>query len=382
MINRKPIVAHVNGIFFSRTETFIYNYLIKFSRIHPICISARALDNGNLFPFPHADLYTVSHLRFTPTWFLSIFFRLITGRWYEIEQILRQRGAGIIHAHFGPIGSMLVNSKMRLRLPLITNFYGVDLSPSTKTYGVLSNWRKSLFTFGDLFIVEGDHMRQRLIELGCPQEKITIQRIAIPVKTMPWRLRGKSSNYSPVLLFSGRFIEKKGLLYALAAVEILKKEGKIFKFRIIGDGPQLKQIKQYIDIHNMGSYTRLLGFLDYEDYIKEMNNADIYIQPSISAKNGDIEGGAPTAILEAQAMGIPIVSTYHCDIPNIVLPGQSALLVEERNISSLVKALGSLLENPSQWESMGRIGRNFVEQYHDIDLEVGTLEEKYLHLIA
>lgn len=283
----------------------------------------------------------------------------------------------MIHAHFGPIGYLVVRSKIKLALPLVTTFYGADLNPSLKISGNFRDWKKCLFESGDLFLVEGPYMQQRLVELGCSLKKIQIQRIAIPVKDIPWRPRRKIIGQTIVVLFSGRFVEKKGLLYALSAIEKLKQEGKSFEFRIIGDGPQASQIRRYIDERKMSDYTRLIGFLDYDGYLKEMNNADIFLQPSITAENGDTEGGAPTTVLEAQAMGLPVVSTFHCDIPNIVVPGKSALLVEERNSSDLATALRHLLDHPSEWEVMGRIGRDFVQQYHNIDLEVCRLEEKY-----
>ena len=342
----------------------------------------RPLENVNLFPFPRADLYTIHHHAFTPPWLLFGIVRLVTGRRLHIEKVLCRREANMIHAHFGPVGYLLVKTKLKLRLPLITTFYGADLNPSLKVYGKLQDWRKSLFEAGDLFLVEGAYMQQQLVQLGCPKEKIQIQRIAIPVKEMPWRPRRKIEHRPVIVLFSGRFVEKKGLLYALAAVDILKREGKSLEFRIIGDGPQAAQIKRFIFDRKMADYTRLLGFLDYKDYLEEMNNADIFLQPSITAENGDTEGGAPTTILEAQAMGLPIVSTYHCDIPNIVVPDKSALLVEERNASALASALRGLLDHPSEWEVMSKIGRDFVQQYHDIDLEVCRLEEKYCNLLS
>jgi colanic acid/amylovoran biosynthesis glycosyltransferase len=377
----KPTIAHLNSTFFSKTQTFIYNYLVKFIKTQPICISTGPIVNDRLFPFPSADLYSIYHHTFSPFWLFYNGVRLFTGRRVEVEKILSKREARLIHAHFGPVGYLLVNSKLKLRLPMVTTFYGADLNPSVRLYGIIRNWHKDLFKAGDLFLVEGAYMQQRLIELGCPPEKIQIQRIAIPVKEMPWRLRKKIVGRPTVVLFSGRFVEKKGLMYALEAVYELKQEGKSIEFRIAGDGPQEQQVKRFITDRKMTDYTRLLGFLNYKDYLQEMDKADIFLQPSIIAQNGETEGGAPTTILEAQAMGLPIVSTLHCDIPNVVVPGRSALLVEERNSSALANSLRDLLNHPSQWEAMGRIGRDYVQQYHDIEIEADRLEEKYFNLL-
>ena len=124
-----------------------------------------------------------------------------------------------------------------------------------------------------------------------------------------------------------------------------------------------------------------LGFLPYKNYIEELGKADIFIHPSIVASDGDSEGGAPTVLLEAQASGLPILSTYHADIPNVVLPGDSAILCPERNDEILAGNILYLLNKQELWSKMGLAGRRFIEAYHDIDNEVKILEEKYLKLL-
>jgi colanic acid/amylovoran biosynthesis glycosyltransferase len=239
-----------------------------------------------------------------------------------------------------------------------------------------------LFDKGDIFLVEGLYMKSALLKLGCPQEKIQIQRIAIPLDKINFLpRRPKRNNEKVILIFSGRFVEKKGLLYALKAVEKVKEDGRNIEFRVIGNGILKAEIERFIQIHRMGDYARLLGFLPYENYLKEMQKADIFILPSITAADGDSEGGAPTVILEAQAMGMPIISTYHGDIPNVVIPGKSALLSEEKNIGQLATNIAYLLDNQQIWETMGCCGREFVENYHDIRLEAERLEDKYRFII-
>ena len=114
-----------------------------------------------------------------------------------------------------------------------------------------------------------------------------------------------------------------------------------------------------------------------------MQRADVFLHPSVvdSARGGG-EGGAPTTIIEAQALGMPVVSTLHCDIPNVTVPGESAVLVPERDAGALADALRELLDHPERWEAMGRAGRAHVEANHDVAAEVGTLERRYLTLLG
>lgn len=221
-------------------------------------------------------------------------------------------------------------------------------------------------------------MRQRLIDLGCPAGKLEIQPIAVDADAIAFRPRSPGTNGRIVVMFAGRFCEKKGLLYALEAIRKVRCKGCPVEFRMIGDGPLVTSVRSFVREGNIEDSVRLLGFLDHADYLREMNRADIFLHPSTTASNGDSEGGAPTTILEAQASGMPIISTYHADIPNVVVPGKSALLVAERDSDALARSLEYLIDNPSVWAEMGRAGRAHVKAHHDIKRQVLSLEDKYL----
>lgn len=104
-----------------------------------------------------------------------------------------------------------------------------------------------------------------------------------------------------------------------------------------------------------------MGYKPNNIFMKKEANAHIFMLPSITAQNGDTEGGAPVAILEAQATGLPVISSYHADIPKVVVDGKSALLAPERDVEKLAKHLEYLIEHPDVWGAMGRIGREHVE---------------------
>ena len=101
----------------------------------------------------------------------------------------------------------------------------------------------------------------------------------------------------------------------------------------------------------------------------------------IVTNNDDAEGGAPVAILEAQATGLPVISSYHADIPEVVVDGESALLAPEKDVGMLAKHLEYLVEHPDVWEEMERAGREHVEQEYDVMVQVGKLEEIYDELV-
>ncbi|MBA4416364.1 MAG: hypothetical protein C0392_00410 [Syntrophus sp. (in: bacteria)] len=379
MNDDKHIVAHINHTWFATSETFIYNFISSLRTFHPICLSW-IQENIDVFPFPEDDMHSLTRRRYSPEWLFNNIHKRICGIDYYLKNIVELRNAKIIHAHFGPHGVYALQIKKKLGIPVITSFYGYDLSKSS----IIKQWRRgyaSLFEEGDLFLVEGPHMKSVLINLGCKEEKIEIQRIAIPVDNIRFiPRRPKRTDEKIMFVFCGRFVEKKGITHALNALKILNKTYNNFEFTIIGDGPLKSEIENFIDTNDMRGYVRMTGFMPYTKYIEEMQKGDIFIHPSITASDGESEGGAPTVILEAQAMGMPVVSTVHGDIPNVVVPGKSALLSNEGDHDGLAENIAFLLNHREMWEQMGKTGREHVELYHNLKTEVMALENKYLRL--
>ena len=381
----RQTVAHVRcPLFLPKSETFIYNYLSNMPDFRHLCL-AWHFANLSSFPMPREDLYRLSSARFTPPWLYYGLQRRYLGRDARAERIaeklIADRSVRLLHAHFGPSGVIARRIAAASRIPLVTTFYGYDVSMLPRS----SRWRRwyrQLFADGDLFLVEGPYMKARLEDLGCPADKIRIQRIAIAVEAMTFRQRAPKKKGEKVsFIFSGRLIEKKGLIYALQALRRLRADYSNFTFSVIGDGPQRRMIARYVRDNGMGPFVELLGFLSYGDYLRQMQKSDIFFHPSVTAANGDSEGGAPTTILEAQAMGMPVISSYHADIPNVVAPGESALLCAERDWEALAQKAAYLMDNPEVWPRMGLHGRLFVEERHNIRKEAASLEDRYDLLI-
>jgi len=430
----RPTVAHVNYSFFHSTQSFIYFYLSRLRRVKAICLTRdrESTAISGEIPAELADDFYVyagrRGARQTTLWSSGLALRrlltrlpprvagpalsLLHGRivprmrsdadprafieW--AEGILHRRGARIIHAYFGPVAWRMLELKRRLDLPLVVTFLGDDIAPALAPWWSWwiadgsgnADWPKrlrELFEHADLLLVEGPFLRDRLLELGAPPEKVHVQRFGVPVDQMPFRARGARPDGKTVVAFAGRFCEQKGVLYALQAVDALRAEGRNVELRLIGDdtmtdGSYAAEVHAYIRAHRLQDCVRTLGFLNWDDCIQELQRCDLFLHPSVVDREGRGEGGAPTTIIEAQALGMPVVSTYHCDIPNVTLPGESALLVPERDVVALTDALRTLVEEPGRWEPMGRAGRRHVEALHDIAKEARRLEDRYLTLLA
>jgi len=379
-------VAHFMPYYLGISETFIYEFITNLRAYRPIVLAKKT---GNLDLFPISGLYTSSSIpRFSWWWLVNGLRYRLTNRdeFFEhmsyFKHILKKSRARLIHAHFGPAGVDMLLLKRTLNLPMVTTFYGFDMSNLPKVEKWANSYEK-LFAEGDLFLVEGNNMKNGLIELGCPQEKIRIQHIGIDVTKFPFKARRLKNDEDKItLLFCGRFTEKKGLIYALKAVKAAAEKCPAIEFRVIGDGELKTELLDFIDKNEMSRYVTFLGYQPHSVYAREIQKAHILIQPSVTAANGDSEGGAPTVLLEAQACGLPVLSTYHADIPEVVKDGKSGFLLPERDSTALADKLIYLIENPQLWPDMGKAGRRHVEKNHNIRKEIEKLESLYDELLG
>jgi colanic acid/amylovoran biosynthesis glycosyltransferase len=371
-------VAHLMKYYLGQSETFIWQYLHRFEKIYPIVMAYR-LQNLDQFPLVNGTTYSILGRRGSVPWFLNNWYRRFLGKPFGYaERIIKREKVSVLHAHSGFYGAHFLKLSTNLNLPLVTTFYGLDLADGqiSKQYG---EQYRSLFQRGSLFLVEGPEMRKKLLGLGCPEDKIVMQHIAIDLQNYHFRMREWDGERPVRLLFVGRLVEKKGLEYALEALTIIKNKFSL-NLRVIGDGELNQFLRARAQELGLSQEVIWCGMKPHRDVIREIEACDILIQPSITAQNGDSEGGAPTILLEAQACGAPIISTKHADIPYVTVPGKSALLSDEKDVSGLARNLSSLLENPNKWPEMGQFGRDRVARFHDVRKEIVKLIEKYIGL--
>jgi colanic acid/amylovoran biosynthesis glycosyltransferase len=124
-----------------------------------------------------------------------------------------------------------------------------------------------------------------------------------------------------------------------------------------------------------------LGPINQNECLKLYQEANIFILPSVTSDNEDQEG-TPVVLMEAQAMGLPVISTFHSGIPEVVVEGKSGFLVPEKDVDALAEKLEGLIEHPEIWPEMGRYGRKFVEERYDIKKLNQQLVEIYQNLIS
>lgn len=300
---------------------------------------------------------------------------------YATVPFLEKQPYDIIHCHYGRNGirGLLLREIGILQGKLITSFHGFDISSYLTKYG--ERIYNQLFGAGDMFLPISEAWKRRLMELGCNENKIVVHRMGIDGKKFSFTPHRLQASGKIKIVTIARLVEKKGVEYGIRAVAKLAKVKQNIEYNIIGDGPLKENLQQLIDELDAADTVKLLGWKQQRELIEILNQAHIMLAPSVTSKDGDREG-IPVTLMEAMAMGLPILSTQHSGIPELVKNGESGFLVPERDAEALTQKLAYLLDRPEMWPDMGRAGRTHVEEHYDINKLNDRLVEIYQNLLT
>ncbi|MBN2513017.1 MAG: glycosyltransferase [Sedimentisphaerales bacterium] len=281
----------------------------------------------------------------------------------------------VVHCHFGPNASMLVDlKKVGLDIPLITSFHGYDINSYPRQAG--KDCYKDLFDLGDLFTANTNFTKKKMVDLGCPEHKIHIiheslrcDKFFVPLERRP------ASGEVVTLLTVGRMVEKKGYAYSLQAAALMKSRGYAFRYWAVGDGLLMNHYKQLAAELGITEVVSFLGAQTEAEILNLYRQADIFILPSVEAADGDCEGQG-LVLQEAQMAGIPVVSTLHNGIPDGVQHEITGFLVPEKDPVQLADRIEYLIQNPQIRLEMGRRGQEFVRSKFD----VSSVTDALMHL--
>lgn len=377
-----PIVAHQLGTFLRSTENWIYHQ-IRFTRhARPLVLAKRV---ENLDRFPVQSLYTLRRLpHHRRIWNAAA--RAVLGYDPFFLKTCRRHEAALIHAHFGYRGRKSLALARVLGVPLVTSFYGADMHRHPEGTDGLRRDYQRLFERGAAFIVEGPAARSQLLHLGCPSDKIHVHRLGIDLEAIPLLERHREKGALLCVLVAARFSEKKGLPYAVEGFCRVAQTDPRMRLTVVGGsggnraGRSIEEeLRRLVDRFGVADQVRFTGFLPWSDMHALAADHHVFLHPSVTARDGDAEGGHPVVLTEMAASGMPIISTRHCDIPEVVLDGETGWLCSERNVVDVAAALTEALDHPEKLGEFGRAGRRLVERKYDLRKQ--TLDPIYGQLL-
>lgn len=282
----------------------------------------------------------------------------------------RPHQADVFIAHFGPAG--VTAAKLRelglLKGKIATVFHGIDISHRQVLEHYTPEYQK-LFSRGDMMLPISDLWAKRLAAMGCPADKIAVSRMGVDMEN--FAQRAVKTPGSPLEIVSvARLTEKKGLHVAIEACRQLKARGVPFRYHILGIGPWERRLRTLIEQYQLEDQIIMPGFKPSHEVKAMLNNADLFLLPSVTGTDGDMEG-IPVALMEAMAVGIPVISTLHSGIPELIDNEASGWLVPENDAEALadklarVASLGEAQLAPLCQRARQKVEREFNQQIID-----------------
>ncbi len=278
---------------------------------------------------------------------------------YKIEAVL---------AEYGDMGVQVMDAAERSGVPLIVHFHGYDASVNS----VLAENKQTyprMFGIASAIIAVSRAMRCKLIELGAPEEKVHYNPYGVDCDEFSG---ADPAAAPPVFLAVGRFTEKKAPQITVSAFARVLQSYPEARLRMVGEGPLLEECQTLANELGIDDAVEFLGAQEHSVIKREMPQARCLIQHSVVSPSGDSEG-TPVTILEAGATGLPVVSTRHAGIPDVVIEGETGLLVDEHDEPSMAQHMIRLAREPELAGVMGRAARAHIRKNFSKPQRLGRL---------
>jgi len=295
----------------------------------------------------------------------------------RLEALLAERRPVAIHASFGKSGAYALPLARRLGLPLVVTYYGGDATKTANTTDsllrVYNRRRQALWEEAALILPCSDFIRRELLAKGAPAGKMVVHHnTADPDRFQP----GEKQR---IVLFAGRWTEKKGIDTLIAALARLGGQLDGWRVRLLGDGELKPALVKTLEA--AGVAAELPGWIPADEMPAHFAEAMIACVPSRRAASGDAEG-LPLVCVEAMLAGCALAATRHAGIPECVKDGETGYLVDEGDDAALADRLGRLIADEAATRAMGEAGRQFALSDFNLSVQSRRLEEHLMGVAA
>ena len=379
----RPVIACYCATFLKPEMLHIYRQITALERCVPVVIAQKREQAGR---YPFEPIYLAPK---PATHFLRrLWFRQLRDVPWQISDrevralqgILSETNARLLHIYFGQIAVHLLPLIRSWDKPSIVSFHGADVFVDMNKPAYRDATRQMLDAV-KLVLVRSESLRRAVIDLGCDEKKIEIQRTGIPLDEFPFRERNFVAAVKEWrLVQAGRLVEKKGLPVTLRAFALFLRQHPNANLTITGEGPLLGQLQDLALELNIGSRVSFTGFITQEQLRKTYYGSHIFLHPSQMGRDGNQEG-IPNSMLEAMASGLPVFATQHGGIPEAIENGLSGVLVLQGDHEKLAAALVDAVKNPAFLSRLALNGAENVRKNFDLRAQARHLEEIYLRAI-
>lgn len=302
----------------------------------------------------------------------------VTSQLLAAYRLARHERFDVIHAHWLlPQGWIAGILKACLGVPFLTTAHGGDVySLRARPWAEMKRWVARL---SDRITAVSTSLQQELFSLGVPAERVRVLPMGVdtqrftPEAASP-KLRRQMNPDGPILLFVGRLVEKKGARYAIEAMPIILRRVPSARLILIGDGPQKGSLIDLVTDLGLDTRVQFLGALPHDRLPAYFASADVFIGPSVVEASGDTEAFG-LVFGEAMASGCPVVATNVGGISDLVVHGETGVLVPQQNAAAIADAASALLLDPAQRQRLRANGLARVREKFDLRGTVAKYRE-------
>mgnify|MGYP004706645449 CR=1 FL=1 len=269
-------------------------------------------------------------------------------------------------AHFGTTAALL-NQLKRLGFvegKVAAVFHGNDISQK-RVVNIFRSDYEQLFNDADYIFPVSELWASKIATTPAIKNKTHVIRMGVNVSKFCYKERVATNN-SIKLLSIARLTEKKGISVAIKACLLLKQNNIGFTYAVIGDGPLRKGLESQVIEYGLGDKVVFLGAQAQETVSDYLNDSDAFLLPSVTAADGDMEG-IPVALMEAMAIGIPVISTFHSGIPELIEDRVSGFLVNENDAAGIAGVVTEIINNPGVVPDICRNAKQKIDNEFDQD---------------
>jgi colanic acid/amylovoran biosynthesis glycosyltransferase len=347
-------------------------------------VMTKALQNTERFPFRDVELIPKPRPNLLRHGWLkwvrqkpAIVYR---GEYQMLSRLLERRGADLMHIYFGHTGVHLLPFIERWHKPCVVSFHGADVAEKKdiRDYGPKL---KELFQAVPLVLARSKSLAERLLILGCPPERLRINRTGVPLDEFPFIRRDAPESGRWRFMQACRLIPKKGVATSLCAFAIFQKEFPNAELIIAGKGPLQPHLEELAEELGIVRKVQFRGFLSQKELFDLYGSSHCFLHPSETPPDQNQEG-IPNSILEAMATGLPVLATRHGGIPEAVEERRTGLLVDERDFEALAAAMKHLVRSAFAFREMGALASESVAANFEQREQIRQLESHYDEAIA
>jgi glycosyltransferase involved in cell wall biosynthesis len=296
----------------------------------------------------------------------------------SLDRAIAEHKPSLIHAQFGLGGALALPIAEMTGLPLVVTFHGGDATKDkhfrrrAPVPTIFQRRRQKMVETARMILCVSQFVRATLIARGFPPEKLVTHYLGIDI---PENIVLPPAGVANTVLFVGRLVEKKGVDTLIDAMALLRQIGPAMELSVIGEGPARSDLEKRAKA--AGIKASFQGWQDEKKVRAAMRRALLLAVPSRTAGSGDAEG-LPTVIMEAMAIGVPVVATRHAGIPEIVSDRVTALLTPEADSKALADAILALKTEPDLANRLRGEAYADVRARFDAERQSALLEQMLL----